>query len=163
MRATGLARPVRLRVSTDEAAFGAHQPAACLHDGLARREQVEPHHAAVKAALRPGSAPHPQLRHMLVGELGERRHRAGRRMHRHFARGILATGPVVVARTHCSPILPHMNARLSTDARNCYLVGTAIEGTRGEIALGLDPSRRTIARKLLGAGAHRGSTYVRQT
>ena len=54
----GLAGPLRLRVSTDEAALGAYQPAARLLDGLAGLEQVELQYAAVKTALRPGSAPH---------------------------------------------------------------------------------------------------------
>ncbi len=91
---------MRLRVGTDEAALGAHQPPARLLNRLALLEAVEPHHAAVKAALRPGPAPYPELGHVLLSELAKRRHRPSRRMDRHFARGVLAARAVMVARTH---------------------------------------------------------------
>jgi hypothetical protein len=96
---------MRLRVSTDEAALGADQPAARLLDRVAGSEQIKPHHAAVETTLRPGSAPHPQLGHMLVRELGKGWYGTGRRMDRQFARGIFTAWPVVVACPHCSPIL----------------------------------------------------------
>ena len=159
----GLARPVRLRVSADEAALGADQPAARMLDGFVGPEQVEAHHAAMKTALRPGSAPHPQFGHMLVCEFGKRRHRSRRRVHGHFARGILAAWPVVVAWPHCSPIRPS-ERRLSTGGGNCY--PACIRHDQG-----YRMAKWRLAFILAGAmvpasgdaGAPGGSTYVRQT
>ena len=157
---------MRLRVSADEAALGAYQAAARLLDRLAGPEQVKPHHAAVKTALRPGPAPHAELGHVLVGELGKRGHRTRRRVHRQFAWGILAAGPSCGCAHALFTYSPRRNARLSGGVRNCYSAqirhdqGCCMARLRFALIL---TGAMVVASARGEAGAQGGSTYVRQT